>query len=613
MIQGITGKEPHPVLELPTDEQLKSLSIEQQDLLWKQRRELMAAEKADPLRFGYEPEVWKKADELLKKFREDNPVGPLLFIVLGGIRASKTEWRCKRLIQNMLKMPAYVGWACHTTQTSSFDAQQKKIHRYIPAEFKKESGRNRQGTTLKVNYTPWGGFTTDNFALPSPNGASLCLFKYYGIDPKALEGAEINEGWMDEEAPVEWLDALLDRAVTRNGVVYLTFTAKSGYTILLRSILAGAKTLEEVEAELLPIKNAQGEVTGYEKVPRVQINENVQLMAGKDNQRRTIAKAIIIYFHTKDNAYGNYEGLKKRYEGASREAILTAAYGIPTKALQSKFPNFRDNVHVVSLNRFREIQKGGGVWYHFLDPCSGRNWFQIWIFIDPMNRAFVVGESPSFGHQWAYIPGVGDPGPWAVAGKKADGDMGDGQKEWGWGYDRYLEEMDRMERLLSGSGVNDGNGVSDAIQGSPSAAQKISVLARWIDARYGNARITTEERSTTTIEDLEAKGMVFLAAPSEKYIDGGRAGGDGSLRMINDKLYYNTEKEIDLTNTPKLFVVETCPNTIMAIKDWTGNDGQHGSLKDPIDCLRMFVLSKSEYVDESLLQPITPWMKQFGK
>jgi hypothetical protein len=43
---------------------------------------------------------------------------------------------------------------------------------------------------------------------------------------------------------------------------------------------------------------------------------------------------------------------------------------------------------------------------------------------------------------------VGNPGPWAVAGNKADGEQGDGQKEWGWGYTRYLEEIERMEAVV---------------------------------------------------------------------------------------------------------------------------------------------------------------------
>jgi hypothetical protein len=221
----------------------------------------------------------------------------------------------------------------------------------------------------------------------------------------------------------------------------------------------------------------------------------------------------------------------------------------------------------------------------------------MWVFIDPLNRAFVAGETPSHGHQWAYIPGVGDPGPWAVSGNKADGDMGDGQKEWGFGYTRYLEEMERMERLLS----------------PPPEEKIIKVEARWIDARYGNARRTTQERAVTLIEDLSDLGMDFLAAPSEKYIDGGRGGGDGSLRMINGLLYYDQSRQIDHTNSPKLFCVETVPNTIYALKEWTGIDGTHGACKDPIDCLRMLVLSGVEYVDEAMLAPKLPWMAQFGR
>jgi hypothetical protein len=732
------------------------------------RAEAIAASEADPLRYGYEPPVWKRADELLAEFRRKNPIGPLLFIVLGGIRASKTEWRCKRVIQNMLRTNNYVGWACHTTQTSSFDAQQKKIYRYIPPELKRESGRNRQGTVLKVNYTPWSGFTTDNFALPSPEkGTSLTLFKYYGIDPRALEGAEIDEGWMDEEAPIEWLDALIDRAVTRNGTVYLTFTAKTGYTPLLRAILSGATTIEEVDAELLPIRkpkimnqesrkagnknspdlsggvesrhageqrqdhpviacrqnrdsgssappaqtsvpfllscfpdSSSSEIVGYEKVPKVQINENVQVNSGADGKKRSVLKAMIVYFHTADNPFGNYPALKERLRGASRETILTLAYGIPTKAQESKFPLFKDPVHVISLNRFREIQAGGGTWYHFLDPCSGRNWFQFWVFADPLGRFFIRAESPSHGHGEAYIPGVGDPGPWAVPGQRKDGMPGDGQKEWGWGYARYIGEMERVERLLemrdAGCGMRDGADISEtktternkqneqygesmhrgsgyasresgvgldseavgtkasavseatgrhdssvgraqqqprngelvgardengqilshgrrdnnppAASRNPNPGSRIPIYERWIDARYGNARRTQEEASSTLIEDLEDAGMRFLAAPSEQTIDGGRGGGKGSLRMINDLLYYDTARPVDATNEPRLYVCESCPNTIYALKEWTGIDGQHGASKDPIDCLRMLVLSDVGYRDPGLFAPSVPWM-----
>jgi hypothetical protein len=352
------------------------------------------------------------------------------------------------------------------------------------------------------------------------------------------------------------------------------------------------------------------EIVGYEKVPRLQ-----RCMNQVGNVPRS---AGVIYFHTKDNPYGNYPAMMEELRGSPKERILTRAYGVPTKATLTRFPLFRDPVHVVSLNKFNQIAQGGGTWYHFLDPCSGRNWFQIWVMIDPLGRKFIVAESPSYGHQWAYIPGVGDPGPWTVPGKQADGSKGPGQTEWGWGYKRYLEEIARVEGAIypqisqTAADSQQGNVITNLRESAKSADEKIVPFERWIDARYGNARKTAEESSTTLIDDLMGLGMDFLAAPSEKAIDSGRGGGDGSLRMINDALFYDAARPIDHTNQPSLYVVETCPNVIYALKEWTGLDGQHGACKDPIDVLRMLVLSGVGYVDRTLLKVRQPWMSQFG-
>lgn len=611
--ESITGHEEHAVIAMPPEDWLGTLTDEAREKVWAIRRQAMLEMECDPLRNGYEPDSWLRADATLKEFREQYPVGVIIFLVLGGHRASKTEWRSKRTVQGLLRNSDYKIWACQATQEASRESQQVPIYKYLPNEYKSESGKLRKGRSLKVNYTPWGGFTQDVFAVENIAGTtSQCRFKFYSMDPKSIEGAEINEAWADEEATLEWLEALLYRLVSRNGILYLTFTPRWGYTSTVKAVLDGAKTLLEGEADtdLIAVRDANGKVIAAKKVPLIQENLAVNIPNHK-------IKARITYFHTAENPFplGNWRNMKETLRGANEDKILTTAYGIPTKSAMSMFPMFKESVHVISLNRFREIQKEGGVWFHFLDPCSGRNWFQTWIFVDRINRAFIAGESPSFGHKDAYIPGIGDPGPWAVAGAKADGEMGDGQREWGWGFTRYLEEIDRMERLLSVHGVEGElqTGFGDLSVPYETHAQKITVSARWIDARYGNARKTTEERSVTTIEELSGLGIDFLAAPSEKYIDGGRGGGDGSIRMINGKLFYDVTRPVDLTNSPKLFVVETCPNTVYSLREWTGKDGGHGACKDPIDNLRMFVLSGSEYVDEALLQPRTPWLSQFTR
>jgi hypothetical protein len=663
----LTGQEPHPTLPLPTADQVARHGKEWIDRFYRLRRQMMLDMESDPLNYGYEPPSWKRADDALAQFRREHPVGVIICLILGGHRAAKTEWRSKRTVQNLFKHRDYKVWGGQATQEASREAQQSKIYKYLPPAYRVQSGKLRQGAQLKVNYTPWGGFTEDVFAVVNEHGGtSECRFKFYSMNPRSLEGAEIDEGWLDEEAPLEWMEAVTFRLVSRNGVLFLTFTPRWGYTQTVKAVLSGAETLLDgnADTDLLAVRDARGNIIAAQKVPLLQRNLNVGLPGSR-------GKATIVYFHTSENPFplGNWSQMKATLMGASDEKILTVAYGVPTKSMMARFPLFRKATHVVSLNRFREIQKGGGTWFHFLDPCSGRNWFQIWIFLDCLNRAFVAGESPSFDHEWAYIPGVGNPGPWAVPGNKADGEQGDGQKEWGWGYHRYLEEIERMERLLAlrdvvptgRSSVNDppspGYGVAGEARmtnderisagndkarhshttppkepdepGSPAEslltngahrsdrptelAEKISINARWIDARYGNARRTQQERSTTLIEDLSDLGMDFYAAPSEKVIDSGRGGGDGSLRMINDRLFFDVKREIDHTNQPHLYCVETCPNTIYALEEWSGKDGQHGATKDPIDCLRMFVLSGSEFVDPALLQPITPWMKQFQR
>jgi hypothetical protein len=631
-----TGEEqeslPHPVYAPPTAELRAVMGEDWVERYEAVRRQAIELEKQDSLNYGYENPIWKYADEKLSEFRKKHPLGVIICMVLGGNRASKTEWRSKRLVQNMLSKPHYKAWACHATQESSREAQQNKIYKYIPPEYRPDSGRYRAGKNAKVVYTPWGGFTEDVFSFPSNvEGTSECRFKFYGMNPRSLEGGEIDEGWLDEESPVEWLDALIWRATTRNGIIYLTFTAKNGFTPMVKTILNGARTVEEVPAGLLPKQNlsagvesghvrshrhgtgcdnpAVGQADGgendrltpgisghsessvspaqsFEKVPRLQVNENLVIATGEEGENKVKAKALIVYFHTSDNLYGNPESVAATLEGASREKILTTFYGVPTQSQVSQFPLFGEK-HIVSLNLFREIQRNGGSWFHYVDPSSGRNWFQIWVFIDALHRRFVAAENPSHGHDWAYVPGIGMPEPWALPGDPKDGIRGGGQKEWGWGYRQYIEEIERIEKLLA-----------------VDSRERIKVRERWMDARYGNARKTDEENPTTTIVDMSELGMNFLAAPSEKSLTGARS--DGSLRMINDLLFYDVNRPIDATNTPHLFVVETCPNVIWALQNWTGQDGQKGASKDPIDVLRMLALTDADYVDERAMRPVIP-------
>jgi hypothetical protein len=318
------------------------------------------------------------------------------------------------------------------------------------------------------------------------------------------------------------------------------------------------------------------EIIGYEKVPRIKVAG-----PGTDGNQR----ANIVYFHITDNPYFGYDASMSRtkggklplfgeerfyraYRGATRSKILSRVYGILTTTSSQQFPKFSDATHVVEPERVPRQ----GTNFLVVDPCDGRNWFMIWIRVDARGRWYVYREWPSTGHPGAYIPGIGDPGPWTLPGQPADGVRGPAQSPFGFGLERYIQEILRLEG-------------------------KEHIQERWMDSRYAANPTTTKEGSTTHIEQLDELGMTFLAASGKEIAEG--------TGLINDKLDYDGEVKLGQfsptlarLNEPKLFISRNCPNTIYALREWTGKDKQHGACKDPIDVLRYATLAGLDYIGE---------------
>jgi len=572
---NFTGREPHPVLRLWTPEEEAADPKAAADF-YEYRKKLLQAAQYDPLRYGYEPPIWKLADKHRSELRAKFPVGVIHEVNLGGHRASKTERAAKRAVQLMVANPGIRVWCCDSTEAQSRLNQMRMIWKYLPAEWRNEqTGMLRRTKTTKVKYTIAGGFTENIFVLPN---RSECSFKFYEMNVDNLEGVELDMIWADELVPLEWITELSYRLLTRNGLFHITFTPKKGYTPTVGYYLDDAKTIEETSAELLTVKDADGKVSGCEMVPRIK--------QCKDQRAR------VIYFHTSDNPFGNYPAMIEEVRHKSRTEIEMKVYGVCSKAVHVQFPLFKESVHVISMNRFEEILKGNpdGIRYHLVDPCSGRNWFMIWIYCPSHGKKIVYREWPSFGHKDAYIPTFGDPGEWAVNSDAFDGARGPAQDTYGKGLDWYKEEILRVEK---GEGI----------------------FERWIDARYSNSPKQEREGSTTLIEQLEDIQINFLASTSEKNIL--RDDNDGSIEMINNALEYDQEIELGKfsarlarINEPNLLFTENCPNMIWAMSHWTAKDGTKGACKDPIDCCRMAYLSELDFVDEKKLRPRSDWSKQ---
>lgn len=527
---------PHPVYPIPSREQAERDPKGVADYLIK-RNERIELEHADPYYYGYRIGVWEKVEAKIREgFRE--------ILILGGNRGSKSEYAGKKAIETLLSGEKKRVWCLQSTEPNSVEMQQPICWRYVPAELKEA----KKGRVTNVSYTQKNGFSENKFIFP--NG-SECIFRNYAQDITVLEGGDVDLVWCDELVPLSWIETLRFRLVTRGGMLLITFTPIEGYSPAVKEYLDGATTIEEEPAELL----------GGTPLPRV--------------QHCVRSSACILYFWTQDNPFGNYSQIRKTLAGAPRSEIKTRAYGVPTKAIAARFPKFREKVHVV---RADQIPKEG-TRYLFCDPASSRNWFLIWVLVDPRGRHWVYREWPA---EDSYIPGVGNPGPWAEAdGRKADGRVGSGQASFGWGITRYIEEIRRLELVPTNAGNNQG-------------PQYEGVLERWMDSRFGNTPTNAQDAATTLLEEMIWAGMPFSPSPADPIEDG--------LSLINSMLDFDTDEGRE----PQLFIHEQCKATIFALKVWTGKDEKKGATKDPIDILRWVAVAglRDMGATMTLVQPL---------
>ena len=523
----------HPVMAVDHD-YLESTSAEEGWIYLKKREELIAREANDPFRHGYIPPIWRRASELLDKHRE--------LLVMGGNRSSKTEWAAKEVIKTMYSKPGAVVWCFSLTAANSIELQQPRVWKYMPPEWRNA----RKSQVTSIVFTVKNGFSESKFV--APNGAQ-CIFRNYSQDSSTLEGGEVDMVWMDEAmGAFDVLNTIRFRLVDRNGKLAVTFTPVKGWTPIVADYLSGAKDVVSVDAELLARKNANGEIVGYEQVPVEQINPK-----GRP----------IIYFHTKLNPWAGWDRMRKELQSETREKILERAYGIPTKAHSGRFPLFNNKVHVI-----RHSDIPNGTRYHWVDPAGGKNWAMIWTVFDNAGRIIVYREWPN---QTDYIEGVGYAGEWALPdGKLLDGRAGPAQQDFGFGLQRYRDEILSIE---AGEEIHE----------------------RWMDSRYGHSRTLGKEAPTTLIDEMAELDMFFTATPGDSIDEG--------VGMINDALSYNPEKPVDARNQPRLYISENCKNVIYALQTYTAADGiRSKGVKDWIDLLRYVCLSDAIYLDERSLK-----------
>jgi phage terminase large subunit-like protein len=627
----------HPVAPLPGVEWLREHSLGELLQFLQDREETIERMKADPFRYGYESPIWKVLDALcgfpwadptdamiagepsaerraeMRRQREwslkvrmtllKRPDRVRVLLINGGNRAGKSEWAASRVMKLLSYLAASRAWVLHQTAVMSRDYHQSLLYRYLPAELRTEKGIRKNPTYIA--YKQQTGFSEEKFVLPN---SSDCVFKYYEQDIKTIEGGELNVIWCDELVPASWIETLKARIATRGGWLLITFTPVLGYTPTVKLFIEVAAVVRKAIAYVLPKDGKEARVDlalagddadlwieGSPSQPAIpdgrEFEEVPRIMRGNQNN------TAVAFLYSWDNPFGNPRELWDLYSSSPVSTKRMRFYGVANKTMSSQFPKFTalgvagEPVHVVPADRIPKK----GTRYHIVDPCSGRNWAMIWALVDraPVGiRIWIYREWPCSG---MYVPGVGDLGPWAIPGDKHDGERGPAQRKIGWGLIRYRNEMYRLE------GRRDWD-VADVEPEKPFQFDKDDepepmlaysrrrgpelgedIYERRMDSRYGASPTVSREGQTTLLEECGKIGLDFQPASGREIEEG--------TDLINSLLEYDAERTVSVDNSPRLFVSEECTNTIFALQNWTGADGQHGACKDFVDLLRYLVLA----------------------
>lgn len=621
----------------------QGIGLEEAMLSLVDMRERAVADMAeDPLTHGYKPPIWKVCEGLLgapwmdralaERIRDHlgfpNPVRSLL--ILGGNRSSKTRFECTYGMKMLVHMAKSRLWLFHMTHQMSVEYHHALMWDMLPPVWRRKVKQERE----YISWNKQRGFSDSKFILANEAEAS---FRNYSQDIRdAIEGGEPNAAIADELIPGEWVETLEMRLATRSGWMIIGFTPVEGYSGTVRLFCDGATVVKDCTAFLLPkdggepdearalglepeeyreVRQALDERrapqcapcrpqacldwleggTGEPEAPKGRTFERMpRVMRCADPSK------AVVFFYASDNPFGNPAEVVAKVRAKDSAFRRERFYGFAEKLIAARFTMFNERVHVIKADQV----PAHGTNYQIVDPCSGRAFFMLWIRATPDGKHFVYREWPGR----YYIPGVGVPEEWALpsAGKEMDGKKGKGQRSPGWGLAGYKREMARLEgwmsegkgegergelwKMQTPEGMTEEEWVRSWNQWGPARER---VFERYMDARFANTRSFEDGGMVTLLEKFEEMGLTFYDSST----GGGRWTIEDGCALVENALAYDAERPVDFFNQPMLYISEECQNLIFAMKTWTGEDGQTGATKDPIDTLRMYFLKGGRYVD----------------
>lgn len=119
---------PHPMLPIPSDEELAVMQPEEVAELYSAREEAIRNSINDKYQYGWIFENWRKVEHYLKDRNEA--------LISGGNRASKTQIGAYFIVKAAVENPnSEIFCFCQTAEVS-IRQQQSAVYDWLPAEFK---------------------------------------------------------------------------------------------------------------------------------------------------------------------------------------------------------------------------------------------------------------------------------------------------------------------------------------------------------------------------------------------------------------------------------------------------------------------------------------------
>ncbi len=514
-----------------------ALSEDEIDALPQERAEMLSrliidqpnSEKEDPIEWGWTLPGWRR---VMDRWDKDK-----IHVILGGNRSSKSTLCSRLLVHLAQQIPEAEIRSLHVSEERSIADAQRYIWEALPARYKRAK---KKSTNHSLQYTQKNGFNSGKAILPpstpgAERGSTISFNNYrqYMADPQIFEGWSAHAIHCDEEVSEAIFNTLLARLTDFSGRLLLSFTTLQGYTPLINSLLKGAETVKTKYSSLLD-----------RELPIEQVSANWP-------------DCRIHYFWSEMSPFVNANELIRTYSKQPLEVKLARLYGIPSKAVEGRFPKFNREVNVIPHEKIPFIQNDGVpvTRYFVADPGGSKPWVCIWAGVMRDGSIYIYREFPdSTMGQWAlpHVNGVG----------KSVGKPGPAQRPLGWGYNQYREHFEDLE-----------NGED--------------IFERIVDPRMGAATVREKEGESNIITTMANLGFVMRPAPGVEIESG--------IAKINDALSWNDTEDMTDENKPKLFVSDRCDNTITCLLEYSGQSrAEH--FKDYPDCIRYLMVSGADHI-----------------